>query len=129
MTKFIEGEPPQHPCNIFLILTLIWPILMHLGMQSSTPNKLVVRCASVLGPNHQYMINLSDIMITQCVQTKQLIYPPKWQPIMISLTRVTLGWTPYKRWLITKPDKLPQNAPAQSEVQESQTSYPRVHIV
>ena len=40
-----------------------------------------------------------------------------------------LGWTPNKRWLITKSDKLPQNAPAQSGHSESQTGYPRVHIV
>ena len=86
---------------------------------------------SVLEHNHWYMINSSDIMISQCVKAKQLSYQSKqlqWQPIMISLTRVMLGWTPNKRWLITKPDKLPLNAPAQSEGLESQTSYPRVHI-
>ena len=61
-------------------------------------------------------------MISQCVEAKQLSYPSKQlqqQPIMISLTRVTLGWTPNKRWLITEPDKLPQNAPAQSEAQKA----------
>ena len=79
---------------------------------------------SVLGHNHWYMIYPSDIMISQCVEAKQLSYPPKWQPIMISLTRVMLGWAPNKRWLITKPDKLPQNAPAQSEAQEARQAIP-----
>ena len=66
-------------------------------------------------------------MISQCVQAKQLSYPPKWlqqQPIMISLTRVMLRWTPNKRWLITKPDELPQNAPAQSEAQKARQAIP-----
>ena len=89
----------------------------------------------MLGHNHQYMIYPSDIMISQSVEAKQLSYPPKWQPIMISLTRVTLGWTPNKRWLITKPDKLPRMHPPNqrlgkpdklSQGAHSQTSYPRV---
>ena len=33
--------------------------------------------AIVLGHNHRYMINSSDIMISQCVEAKQLSYPPK----------------------------------------------------
>ena len=76
----------------------------------------------MLGHNHQYTINSSDKKISQCVEAKQLSYPSKrlmQQPIMISLTRVMLGWTPNKRWLITKPDKLPQNAPAQSKAQKA----------
>ena len=35
-----------------------------------------------------------------------------------------LGWTPNKRWLITKPDKLPQNAPAQSEAWKARQATP-----
>ena len=46
-----------------------------------------------------------------------------------------LEGTPNKKWPIIKPDKLPQNAPAQLEAQKArqaipgthgQTSYPRV---
>ena len=49
---------------------------------------------SVLGNNHWYMINSSDIMISQSLEAKQLIYPSKQlqqQLITISLTKVTLG--------------------------------------
>ena len=78
----------------------------------------------MLGHNHQYMINPSNITISQCVEAKQLSHPPKWQPIIISLTRVMLGWTPNKMWLITKPDKLPQNATAQSEAWKARQAIP-----
>ena len=40
-----------------------------------------------------------------------------------------LGLTPNKGWLIRKPDKLPQNAPAPIRGLESQTGFPRVHTV
>ena len=35
-----------------------------------------------------------------------------------------LGWTPNKRWLIRKPDKLFQNAPAQSEAWKARQAIP-----
>ena len=35
-----------------------------------------------------------------------------------------LGWTPNKGWLIRKPDKLPQNAPAQLEAQKARQAMP-----
>ena len=74
----------------------------------------------MLGHNHWHMINPSDKMISQCVEAKQLGYPPKQsQSQSHSLTRVLLEGTPNKRWLIIKPEKLPQNAPAQSEAQET----------
>ena len=43
---------------------------------------------------------------------------------MISLTRVMLEWTPNNRWLITKPDKLPQDAPVQSEAWKVRQAIP-----
>ena len=81
----------------------------------------------MLGHNHQYMINPSDKMISQCIEAKQLSYPPMWPqqgPITISLTRVMLEGIPNKRWLITKPDKVPHNAPAQSEAQKARQAIP-----
>ena len=49
---------------------------------------------------------------------------------MITGTQLTfqimLEGTPNKRWLIIKPDKLPQNAPAQSEAQKARQAIPRV---
>ena len=55
---------------------------------------------SVLGHDHWYTINPSDKMISQCVEAKQLSYPPKQSqqlPITISLTKVMLEGTPNKR--------------------------------
>ena len=38
---------------------------------------LTTSLATVLEHNHWYMINSSDIMISQCVEAKQLSYPSK----------------------------------------------------
>ena len=52
---------------------------------------------------------------SQCVDGGQLNIPPQQQPIILSLSKVMLDWTP---------DKLAHNSPSQSELWEARQAIP-----